>query len=221
MIPNNSVSWPQTLRGEYRWLAFFDAVLISVHDLRVTTFLPPSYQPPEHQRIVFFTQESPVTSELNGLKVKEFRRGIFNWTMTYKSSADVQLNYGKVIRNNSAPKKTKKYRLPRNRMGKVVWMSSHCNTASLRESYVAELSKYIPVDVYGKCGGSKLRCPRLPPPKHWLSAPKCYLNMSRNYKFYLSFENSICLDYVTEKFFNILNYDMIPVVMGGAHYGIS
>ena len=38
------------------------------------------------------------------------------------------------------------------------------------------------------------------------------------YKFYLSFENSLCQDYVTEKFFKVLNYDIVPIVMGGANY---
>ena len=38
------------------------------------------------------------------------------------------------------------------------------------------------------------------------------------YKFYLSFENSLCEDYVTEKFFNILNYNLVPIVLGGANY---
>ena len=38
------------------------------------------------------------------------------------------------------------------------------------------------------------------------------------YKFYLSFENSICDDYVTEKFFEIMNHDIVPVVYGGANY---
>ena len=39
-----------------------------------------------------------------------------------------------------------------------------------------------------------------------------------NYKFYLSFENSYCHEYVTEKLYNILQLDMVPVVMGGADY---
>ena len=39
------------------------------------------------------------------------------------------------------------------------------------------------------------------------------------YKFYLSFENSICTDYVTEKFFRIAQLDsVVPVVYGGADY---
>ena len=38
------------------------------------------------------------------------------------------------------------------------------------------------------------------------------------YKFYLSFENSFCTGYVTEKFYKALELDIIPVVMGGADY---
>ena len=33
----------------------------------------------------------------------------------------------------------------------------------------------------------------------------------------MSFENSLCLDYITEKFFKALSYDIIPVVLNGAN----
>ena len=33
----------------------------------------------------------------------------------------------------------------------IVWPVSHCNTASKREEYVEKLSKYVQVDIYGKC----------------------------------------------------------------------
>ena len=35
-------------------------------------------------------------------------------------------------------------------------------------------------------------------------------DMEAGYRFYLSFENSVCADYVTEKFFRILHYNVIP-----------
>ena len=39
--------------------------------------------------------------------------------------------------------------------------------------------------------------------------------IERDYKFYLSFENGICEDYLTEKVWNALQRFLVPVVMAG------
>ena len=87
----------------------------------------------------------------------------------------------------------------------VAWVVSHCDTHSEREKYVEELRKHIPVDVYGNCGENF--CPG-----------DCKGRIEKSYKFYLSFENSWCKDYVTEKFWDALELTMVPVVLGGANY---
>ena len=42
--------------------------------------------------------------------------------------------------------------------------------------------------------------------------------MESTYKFYLSFENSLCDQYVTEKLFYRMNQKLVPIVMGRAPY---
>ena len=61
------------------------------------------------------------------------------------------------------------------------------------------------MDVYGKCG--PLDCP---PPGD------CYSLLDTSYKFYLAFENSLCRDYVTEKFYRTVQHRVIPVTYNGA-----
>ena len=44
-----------------------------------------------------------------------------------------------------------------------------------------------------------------------------FLFCSIYFQFYLSLENSLCTDYVTEKFWKVLPYNVIPVVLNGAN----
>ena len=91
----------------------------------------------------------------------------------------------------------------------VAWMVSSCETPSRREDYVRELQKYIAVDIFGKCGNRTCGA--------W-NSKECNGFLEQGYKFYLSFENSLCRDYVTEKFYRQLGLDIVPVVRGGANY---
>lgn len=48
-------------------------------------------------------------------------------------------------------------------------------------------------------------------------ADKCFQMLSKEYKFYLAFENSDCRDYITEKFFiNGLSNNILPIVKGAS-----
>ena len=53
--------------------------------------------------------------------------------------------------------------------------------------------RYVTVDVFGVCGSK--RCPRA-------ESDRCRKLLNSDYKFYLSFENSNCDNYITEKFFD-------------------
>ena len=73
------------------------------------------------------------------------------------------------------------------------------------------------VDIYGKCG---MECPSRLENGTVVSDYYCKEYIFTKYKFYLAFENSLCTDYITEKFFLALNKNIIPVVMGQGHYDL-
>lgn len=89
---------------------------------------------------------------------------------------------------------------------------SNCNSVYLynRIETMRKLSKYIDVDIYGGCTGKK-PCPTNDDSK------RCFAKIHKNYRFYLSFENSLCRDYITEKFWRRLRWEYytVPVAVGG------
>lgn len=89
------------------------------------------------------------------------------------------------------------------------WTVSHCKTDNHREVFVQKLQQYLAVDVFGECSG--VDCPRK-------LKESCFASQGPHYWFYLSFENSNCPDYVTEKLWRILDSAIVPIVMGGGNY---
>ena len=83
----------------------------------------------------------------------------------------------------------------------------HCITQSRREKYVEELKRHIKLDIIGKCRDSSV-C-------KWRT--NC-LDVFKKYKFYLSFENAFCTDYIAEKFWPRMEEGIVPIVLGGADY---
>ncbi|XP_070393641.1 alpha-(1,3)-fucosyltransferase C-like [Dermacentor albipictus] len=183
-----------------------DAVVFHGHELNPTR-LPKERAP--FQKWVYYSREPPWHCPVAWLKGLT---NTINWTMTYRLDSDILDTYVRITDQKPAlnlySKKPLK-RIWRQKSQMAAWAVSSCNTFGKREDYVRELRKYLDVDVYGHCG--EKQCPRE-------NEIACYKMFAKNYFFYLSFENCICKDYVTEKLFKLLNYDIVPVVYGGANY---
>ena len=162
-----------------------------------------------HQFYIFLIQESAAYP--GSTHIPDWN-GYFNLTMTYRTDSDIFMPYGQVgIRT---PKTVNKPVQWKSKSRLAAWFVSHCVTLSKRENLVSKLVEYLPpntVDIYGYCGSK--RCPAGNETKD-----SCWEKVEKNYKFYLSLENSICKDYVTEKMFEALKHIVVPIVLGGANY---
>ena len=168
----------------------------------------PHYRPNFDQVWIFFEQEPSVAKNI--WRKYDIFDNLINATMTYRRDSDIFAPRIKIDKNIDDFRKSQiKRKIEFGKRNKTVaWFVSKCNTQSRREVYVRELSKHIDIDIYGGCG--TMKCPKF--------SKECEDILAQNYKFYLSFENSICEDYVTEKLTRPLKTNTIPVVLGGANY---
>lgn len=129
-----------------------------------------------------------------------------DWTATYRKDSDIVTPYEKFVLFDPLVKSIKRdrdYASGKTKM--VAWFVSNCYTTNNRLQYGEELQKHVQVDIYGDCG--TLQCSRY-------ESEKCYQMLESDYMFYLAFENANCRDYITEKFFNALRHNVVPIVMG-------
>jgi len=153
---------------------------------------------------MFYFSESPPHFDT----IQTQYKSVYNWTAGYYRKSDILAPYGKWVYYNESIKQLcrplKNY--AENKTKKVAWFVSNCEAKNNRLQYASNLSKFIQVDIYGGCGF--LECSRS-------RSQTCFDVLKKDYKFYLSFENSNCYDYITEKFFeNALQNDVLPIVMG-------
>ncbi|XP_048389096.2 alpha-(1,3)-fucosyltransferase 4-like [Stegostoma tigrinum] len=168
------------------------AVIIHDRDLAGNVSQLPVVRRPSFQRWVWMNFESPThTSGLEKLN------GVFNWTLSYKRDSDIFMPYGYLY-----PKNTEGRRVVLPAKSKlVVWVISNWNEDHARVKYYHKLSQYVHIDVYGKY--------------HQSLQNNSVIQTVSSYKFYLAFENSQHVDYITEKLWrNALMSSTVPIVLG-------
>ncbi|CAF91890.1 unnamed protein product, partial [Tetraodon nigroviridis] len=149
---------------------------------------------PYFQRWIWFYLEPPViTDRKSGLET------LFNMTLHYRKDSDIVARYPLTIREEVLMEKIV---LPeKNKL--VCWIVSNTMTfAGGRQQFYGELSKHINISVFGKAYTGV----RLEIDQYYQTVASC--------KFYLSLENSIFKDYITEKVNGPLAVGTVPVVMG-------
>ncbi|XP_031697246.1 alpha-(1,3)-fucosyltransferase 9-like [Anarrhichthys ocellatus] len=152
----------------------------------------PKMPRPSFQKWVWLNMESPANSPRNlGLN------RVFNLTCNYRRDSNIQVPYGYLLPVTS---EDKSFKLPaKDKL--VCWIVSNWAGQQKRVQYYNELKKYVKIHTYGQAFG------------HHLSNED-YPKILSHCKFYLSFENSIFEDYITEKFYNPLLWGSVPVVLG-------
>ncbi|KAK2183377.1 hypothetical protein NP493_314g01006 [Ridgeia piscesae] len=217
---------------EYTSYNHSDIVMIDAFYLKDEREMPPFRLP--HQKWLFYHTEAP---RRNHFRHMTRYLSSFNITLTYSSKADIMKPYGVCLPNretiendpssvtqyikklygasaNTAPWLSREspylqYNRAAGKTRLVAWMVSNCASRSKRNAYVNLLQRYIPVDIYGKCGN--ITClPRL--------SKKCKQLLNKTYKFYLAFENSLCSEYITDNVWSRPGEDVVPIVLGSAEY---
>ncbi|XP_071084330.1 alpha-(1,3)-fucosyltransferase C-like [Haliotis cracherodii] len=185
-------------------IAEADAVLFNGRSITPT---PPTRTP--GQVWIIFAWESPahLAHTMTTMQTLKWRR-VFNWTMTYRTDSDLFAPVGMFVPTLKLPSYHDLLNIVQRKTKAVAWFVSHCKTVSRRMAYVERLKKIIDVDVFGRCG----------PEECLKSRPECLNMLNHTYMFYLSFENSLCKDYITEKLYKTFNVPCVPIVRGGADY---
>ncbi|CAD5214385.1 unnamed protein product [Bursaphelenchus xylophilus] len=147
---------------------------------------------------IFFTEESPMFKKFKYLFPP--RKDAFNYIMSYMANSDVVWPYDHKAMYAGKKRTREEIRAIIAKKSKMALSArSNCATNSKREVLIGAMAKHVEVTTIGKCGREDC---------NW----ECLEREMESHHFYLAFENAVCEDYVTEKFYRFTSY-IVPIVL--------
>ncbi|KAJ8024469.1 Alpha-(1,3)-fucosyltransferase 5 [Holothuria leucospilota] len=161
---------------------------------------------PSWQRRLYATWEGP--SKIKKLLPSPtYRMKAYHWSLSFHSKSDFSVPYGYYRpydkkSQSSRPEVVSGKNWAKGKFRLAAWMSTWKGTSWRRRDFVEGLTQFINIDLYGR---RFQNCTR--------NSEVCEKRM-KEYKFYFAIENSCCSEYITEKFWRTLAWDVVPVVIG-------
>ncbi|KRZ08654.1 Glycoprotein 3-alpha-L-fucosyltransferase A, partial [Trichinella zimbabwensis] len=197
--------------NDKRLFPLSSAVIFELRDVRLSSIFLPKR---DDQVFIFYSREAPPQLFAPTLGVGNF----FDHSVTYLPISWLHCPYGMVVKKKKKKKKkgnsgeesigTSPVQLNRTRL--AFWIASKCSSHSGREWLVQRLAQYVPIDTYGACGTMPLARAAFDHDRQ--------RSLAKLYKFRIVFENTVCRDYMTERFFEALIDGSVPVVLRRADY---
>ncbi|KAL3084827.1 hypothetical protein niasHT_031712 [Heterodera trifolii] len=162
----------------------------------------PKQRKPE-QLFTLMTHESP---DLCYPNLANLPANYFNISITYHANSTIYIPYEQfnAITSQTAKEEIWSEDEIMKRMGLkrqlALQIVSHCDASSGRDRLIEQLQQLMPLEVFGRC--NQKPCDN-----------NCYQQQLGSHFFYMAFENSVCPQYVTEKFWNALRSLAVPVVL--------
>lgn len=159
-----------------------------------------------------YNMESPQHEEVVG----SIQSARFNFKIDYQLDSEVVSAYFGYSENliRTIDKKQGIFKPPlsfedRHKDIHAAWIAKNCKSSSNREQVVHSIMNAgIRVDSFGGCMHNKDF------PNGYIDSEENLIKVISRYKFYLSFENSLCRHYYTEKLFRCFEAGVIPILLG-------
>jgi alpha-1,3-fucosyltransferase len=188
---------------------FYQADVVVFHTAQLRRHLMPP-RPRVEQVWVSYNKENPLRTGVWAQGLTD----MFNLTLSYLVHKDTDIKspigYVRKLTENDITLAIPSFERIRQKTKSAAWVVSNCQAQSTRNDYAKELSRHLHLDVFGNC--SDTPCPGS------YGHPECFKAIERDYFFYLAFENGFCIDYITEKLYRTLLFDLVPIVLGGGDY---
>ncbi|KAL7079973.1 hypothetical protein ACQ4LE_000047 [Meloidogyne hapla] len=173
------------------------------------TFCPINEYPKnrrQDQNYMMYTAESPIQTIFKYYDRKFLTNTFFNSSATYRPDSSVYMPYDALTK--ITPNTPKEYIWDQKEVlarvknkKKLAYIAvTHCNAESGRDLLTRKIKELVKIDAVGHCFGGET-----PRENHGSELESHF--------FYLAFENNMCLNYVTEKFWSALRALTVPVVL--------